>query len=60
MTASVKLFNSDMCEAGTAYFDFGKKNLLCGYYIYNDVIYSLDNKYPFEYERQEEIKGLYE
>ena len=51
MTASVKLFNSDMCEAGTAYFDFGKKNLLCGYYIYNDVIYSLDNKYPFEYER---------
>ncbi|MBQ9604556.1 MAG: VCBS repeat-containing protein [Firmicutes bacterium] len=51
MTASVKLFAPDMCEAGTAYFGFAKKSLLCGYYIYNDVIYSLDNKYPFEYEK---------
>ncbi|MBO5561123.1 MAG: VCBS repeat-containing protein [Firmicutes bacterium] len=51
MTAAVQLLAPDMTEAGTAYFCFNKKTLLCGYYVYNDVVYSLDNKYPFEYEK---------
>gem|GEM_PF-2210476 len=49
MLASVKLLNSDMSDAGTAYFAFNKQDILCGYYVYNNVCLSLTNKYPFEY-----------
>ena len=49
MTIEAKLFNTDMSSAGTAYFAFNKRELLCGYYIYNDVCQSLTDKYPYEY-----------
>ncbi len=50
MLASVRLTNADMTDAGTAYFAFSNRKLLCGFYIFNDAPYSLANKYPFEYE----------
>lgn len=50
MTAEVTLRNADMSEAGTAYFVFDNRELLCGYYEYNGGYYSLDNKLPFEYD----------
>ena len=49
MLASIRLLNSDMSDAGTAYFAFNKQDILCGYYMYNNVCQSLTNKYPFEY-----------
>ncbi len=49
MLASVRLLNSDMSDAGTAYFAFNKQDILCGYYMYNNVCQSLASKYPFEY-----------
>ncbi|MBR6400804.1 MAG: VCBS repeat-containing protein [Firmicutes bacterium] len=49
MLATVRLLNSDMSDAGTAYFAFSGKELLCGYYMYNNVCRSLTDKYPFEY-----------
>ena len=49
MLATVRLINSDMSDAGTAYFAFSKQELLCAYYMHNNVCQSLTNKYPFEY-----------
>lgn len=50
MLATVSLFNPDMSSAGTAYFAFEKRELLCAYYMYNNNFYSLANKLPFEYK----------
>ena len=49
MLATVGLLNSDMSDAGTAYFAFSGDELLCGYYMYKNVCYDLTDKYPFEY-----------
>lgn len=46
--ATVNLLYPNRTDAGTAYFAFADNDILCGYYVYNGVYYSLDNKYPFE------------
>lgn len=60
VTAQVELYNNDRSSAGTAYIQFVEDEPVCGYYVYNQGEYSLDNKYPFEvpnaFSKKEDIQ----
>lgn len=44
---SVKLLHFNNDDAGQAYFYFIGNNIVCKYYVYNNKVYSLNDKYVF-------------